>query len=115
MSQNKSRNETSLLDAARAAKLVQEFISGMEQTAWLEDIKTQSAVLYQITVLGEAVNRLSEDFCNQHSGVPWAAIVGMRNRIVHEYDDIDLEIIWETAQESVPEFLEAIEPLLSTP
>lgn len=68
-------------------------------------MKTQSSVLYQITILGEAVNRLSADYQTLNPNVPIAAIRGMRNRIVHEYKAIDLQILWDVIQANIPELL----------
>lgn len=56
------RDEATLLDAARAARLVEMFVEGMTKEAFLEDLKTQSSVVYQLLVIGEAVKRLSRAF-----------------------------------------------------
>jgi uncharacterized protein with HEPN domain len=53
--------------------------------------KTQSAVLHQLLVIGEAVKRLSQDFRRDHPEIPFALIAGMRDKLIHEYDDVDLE------------------------
>ena len=60
------RNEAILLDIARAARLARDFVAGMTKEEFLADLKTQSAVLYQLLVLGEAVKRLSGQFRSQH-------------------------------------------------
>ena len=64
------RDEAVLLDIARAARLVLEFKQGMDKAAFLQDIKTQSSVLHQLMVMGEAVKRLSEDFRTCHPEIP---------------------------------------------
>ena len=70
------RDPTTLLDIARAAHLVAGFVEGMDQRAFFEDTKTQSAVLHQLLILGEAVKRLSAEFRTAHSAVPWSLIAG---------------------------------------
>lgn len=65
-----SRDETILSDIVRAARLVLEFKQGMDKATFLKDIKTQSAVLHQLMVMGEAVKRLSQDFRTCHSEIP---------------------------------------------
>jgi uncharacterized protein with HEPN domain len=65
-----SRDNASLLDIARAAQLILEFAQGLEKAELRANLEKQSAILYQIVVIGEAVKRLSTDFRNQHSEVP---------------------------------------------
>lgn len=104
-----------LLDIARAAELVQEFKKGLDKTVFLKDLKTQSAILHQLMVMGEAVKRLSEDFRNQHPHIPWSLIAGMRDKLIHGYDIVDLNRVWQTADKDVPELLNQITPLLPPP
>jgi uncharacterized protein with HEPN domain len=106
------RDEAILLDIARAARLVLEFKGGLDRTAFLEDIKTQSAVLHQLMVMGEAVKRLSTDLRNRHPEIPWALIAGMRDNLIHGYDIVDLDEVWKTADADVPAMLSLLEPLL---
>jgi len=107
-----SRDETTLLDITRAARLVIEFKQGMDKAAFLKDIKTQSAVLHQSMVMGEAVKRLSPDFRACHPEIPWALIAGMRDKLIHGYDIVDLDEVWKTADSDMPELLSLLEPLL---
>ncbi len=107
-----SRDETVLLDIARAAGLVAEFKQEMDRAAFLRDIKTQSAVLHQLMVMGEAVKRLSEDFRLQHPEIAWVLVAGMRDKLIHGYDIVDLDEVWKTADVDVPNLLSLVEPLL---
>jgi len=70
------RDLTILLDIVQAAQLIQAFKEGMNKTAFDADRKTQSAVLHQLMVIGEAVKRLSPEFRASHSGIPWSGIAG---------------------------------------
>ncbi|MEE8389890.1 MAG: HepT-like ribonuclease domain-containing protein [Anaerolineae bacterium] len=106
------RDEAVLLDIARAARLVIEFKQGIDQAAFLQDFKTQSAVLHQLMVMGEAVKRLSPDFRARHSEIPWSLIAGMRDKLIHGYDIVDLDEVWRTAVVDVPDLLTLLEPLL---
>ena len=72
-------DEATLLDIATAARLDLEFIEGMDRADFLDDIKTQSSVLHQLMVLGEAVKRLSDDFRARHPEIPWTLMAGMRD------------------------------------
>lgn len=106
------RDDATLLDIANAAYLIQNFIQGMTKEAFLGDLKTQSAVLHQVMVIGEAVKRLSQAFREQYPILPWALIAGMRDQLIHGYDAVDLEEVWKTATCDVPEVLIKLEPLL---
>lgn len=107
-----SRDETTLLDIARAAHLVIEFKQGMDKETFLKDIKTQSAILHQLMVIGEAVKRLSQDFRTRYPKISWQLIAGMRDKLIHGYDIVDLDEVWKTADADVPNLLSFIEPLL---
>ena len=106
------RDEATLLDIAAAARLVLEFKEGMDEPAFLSDIKTQSSVLHQLMVIGEAVKRLSDDFRNHHPEIAWALMAGMRDKLIHGYDIVDLEEVWKTADRDVPALLRWVEPHL---
>jgi uncharacterized protein with HEPN domain len=84
----------------------------MRLDGFLHDPKTQSAVIHQILVIGEASRRLSAGFQNQHPGIPWLDIAAMRNRLIHGYDDVDLNVVWDTAMTHVPRLLKYVEQLL---
>ncbi|HEY5616962.1 MAG TPA: HepT-like ribonuclease domain-containing protein [Vicinamibacterales bacterium] len=73
-----SRDDAHVLDILTAARRAETFVEGMTDAAFLDDIKTQSAVLHQLTVLGEAARRVSEGFRETHQGVPWKAMAGLR-------------------------------------
>ena len=104
--------DSTLLDIARAARLAVEFAHGMSKEAFLTDLKTQSAVLHQLVILGEAVKRLPTEFRAQHRGVTWSLIAGMRDHLIHGYDEVDLDEVWKTVSSDVPALLERIQSLL---
>ncbi|MBL8877333.1 MAG: DUF86 domain-containing protein [Phycisphaerae bacterium] len=88
-----SRDIAALIDIDVACRRVSEFVTGLSREAFVKDVKTHSAVLYEILVIGEAVRRISADFQLRNPDVPWRSIVGMRNRVVHQYDSVDLSLI----------------------
>jgi uncharacterized protein with HEPN domain len=102
-----------LLDIVQAAQLAQTFVAGMDWLQFEADLKTQSAALYQIAIIGEAVKRLSPQLRNQHPDIPWAAMAGMRDKLIHDYEGVDVERVWLTLQSSIPDLLQAINSLLA--
>ena len=103
-----NRDREILLDLVRACELIVQFCDGLDWQAFSEDLKTQSSVLYQIVIIGEGVNRLSSDFVDDNPQFPIRQIRGMRNRVVHEYKEVDLEILWQAIQTSIPELLDEL-------
>ena len=110
-----NRDNETLLDIAKSARLVIQFAQGLTLDDFIEDLRTQGAVLYHIEVIGEAVKRLSFSFREEHTAIPWALIAGMRDNLIHDYNDVDLDLVWDTVEKGVPELLRYIEPLLPQP
>ena len=75
-----------------------------------EDIK--EVVCFNLFQIGELANGLSAEFVKEYNKMPWKQIIGMRNRIVHGYDTINLEIVWNTANESILELKEYCKEIL---
>ena len=91
-----ARDDAAVLDIVLACRLVLDFKQDMTKQAFLGDAKTQSAVLHQLLIIGEATRRRSQRFCASHGDIPWQQIRGMRNRLMHEYNDVDLDEVWKT-------------------
>jgi len=108
------RDQAALLDIAQAAQSALAFVDGFTLDDFAADAKTQSAVLYQITIVGEATKRLSPEFIGQHPAINWRAMAGMRDKLVHDYGNVDIKRVWSTLQTSLPQLLTDIEPLLPT-
>ncbi|WP_017715423.1 HepT-like ribonuclease domain-containing protein [Kamptonema formosum] len=107
-----SQDSQTLLHFAKAARLLLEFKQGIDKTAFLNDVKKQSAILYQFVILGEAVKRLSQEFRHRHPDIPWSSIAEMGDKLIYNYDWVNLDRVWDIAEEDIPNFLAAIEPLL---
>lgn len=106
------RDDATLLDIDKAGRLVQSFVRGFNKKTFLDDIKTQSSVLYQLTVIGEAVKRLSPEFRGVHSKIPWSQMAGMRDHLIHGYDIVDWDEVWNTATKDVPDLLSKLKGML---
>jgi uncharacterized protein with HEPN domain len=105
------RDEAYVLDILKAARLAIEFKGTADRAAFLADAKTQSAVLHQLLVIGEAVKRLSPEFRTAHLEVPWKLIAGTRDKLIHFYEGVDLEQVWGMVTSDLPELIRWIEPL----
>lgn len=83
----------------------QTFIEGMAQADFMQDRRTQQAVVMSLIVLGEAATKVMDqfpDFAVNHAEIPWRNMRGMRNRIAHGYFDINLDVVWDTVQTALP-------------
>jgi uncharacterized protein with HEPN domain len=107
-----SRDDATLLDMLKAARLVVAFKGKLTKKAFLRDIKTQSAILHQLLVIGEAVKRLSEEFRGQHPQIPWTRIADMRDKLIHQYDAVDLDEVWKTITKDIVPLISFLEPLV---
>ncbi len=105
------RDDAYVLDILKAARLAIEFKGTADRAAFLADAKTQSAVLHQLLVIGEAVKRLSPEFRAAHPKVPWKLIAGTRDKLIHFYEGVDLEQVWGMVTSDLPELIRWIEPL----
>jgi uncharacterized protein with HEPN domain len=102
-----------LLHMAEAAQAALKFVDGKQQADLQTDQMMLFAVVRAIEILGEAANKVSEDMQSANSSIPWRAIVGMRNRLVHAYFDVDTEMVWKTLQSEIPGLLSALQALLA--
>jgi uncharacterized protein with HEPN domain len=86
------------------------FVEGLGKTDFLEDKRTQQAVIMSLIIIGEAATKVMDyaDFTQAHAQVPWRSMRGMRNRIAHGYFDINLDVVWDTVQTALPELLKQL-------
>ena len=81
---------------------VEQYTQGMSFDEFSSDQKSIDAVVRNLEIIGEAANRLPDDFKEKHSSVEWYKVVGLRNRIIHGYFGIDLQIIWQIVHADLP-------------
>ena len=107
------RDREYLVDILEAARLAMEYTRGKTREAFLLDIQCQDAVIRRLEIIGEAARRISDETREAQAHLPWHKMIGMRNMMIHEYDDIDLPLVWETAQTSLPELVRLLEKLIT--
>lgn len=101
-----------LRDIVEAVEKVQRYTAGMKFADFADDERTVDAVLRNFTVVGEAAAHLPEAVKQEHPGLPWAEMKGMRNILVHEYFGVSLEIVWETVQRDLPPLIPRLKQIL---
>jgi uncharacterized protein with HEPN domain len=95
----------------KAAADIRDYVDGLDKAAFLEDRRTQQAVILNLLIIGEAAGRIMDRYpayAADHPDVPWKAMRGMRNRLAHGYFDINLDIVWETALSAIPSLIERL-------
>ncbi|MDJ1181126.1 DUF86 domain-containing protein [Roseofilum sp. BLCC_M91] len=107
-----NRDLSYLLDVEKFGTDILTFVAGMDESSFATDIKTQNAVLYGITIIGEAVKQLSAEIREQNPQIPWKQISGMRDKCVHDYRQINIQRVWRVTQTDIPELLQNIKLLL---
>jgi uncharacterized protein with HEPN domain len=106
------RDDAYMLDMLLAARKVLSFTRGVNWEKFISDDLIQNAVMRQIQIIGEAARKISQQYKDAHPAISWQAIIGMRNRLVHEYFDIIPERVWDVVEKDVPELIRLIEPLV---
>jgi uncharacterized protein with HEPN domain len=106
------RDNESLIDIEEAIRRILRYADNVSRAELEMNDEKVSAILYQIAVIGEATKRLSQEFRQQHPEIPWRDIAGMRDVLIHKYDQVDFDVIWDVLQNKLPELLTLIEPLL---
>ena len=97
-----------LEDILVASADVIEFYSGLTRDSFVQAKSIRLAILHSLTIIGEAANRLSPELRNSHPEVPWGRIIAFRNRLVHGYAELDLDLVWEVAGKLVPPLREQL-------
>lgn len=102
---NKPARDTDYLaDIQIAIGKIRRYTSSLSREAFLSNELVQDAVLRNLSIVGEAVTQLSKEFTSQHLGIPWHSIAGMRHRLIHAYNGVNLNLVWNTVQETLPDF-----------
>lgn len=108
------RHEASFLkDILSACGKIESIIAATSEDLFLQDEVLTAAVLHHLTVIGEAIRRLSVELRERYPDVPWPQIIAVRHRIVHAYFELDWQILWEAAITDVPELHRQVRGILA--
>lgn len=97
-----------------AAKEIIKFSQGKSRSDLEKDPILELALVRLTEIIGEAATRISKDFRDKFSSIPWENIIGMRNRVVHAYYDINLDRVWDTITDDIPSLITELEKITST-
>lgn len=100
---NKRVIEDYLQDMLDSIAAIEEFIEGISINNFKQDKKTVFAVIRAIEIIGEAAKNIPESFRSKYSNVPWRAIAGRHDKLIHQYFGVDIDVLWKTTQQDVPQ------------
>jgi uncharacterized protein with HEPN domain len=98
----------SLRDMLDNAQRAIQFTKGMDYKSFSEDEKTVYAVIRAVEIIGEAAANIPAKVRSKYPGIPWREVKGMRNKLVHHYFGINMEVVWQTIHEDLPMLIEAL-------
>ena len=90
------------------------FTENMTFEAFNKDRKTINAVIRSIEVIGEAAKKIPKLIRDKHPSIPWKKIMGMRNKLIHEYFGVDIEVLWATVKEDIPSLKPLVQDILKS-
>lgn len=105
--QNRLRH---MIDAAQEAV---GYVDGLPREAFDTQRLLQHSVIRCIEIIGEAASRISPEVRSAYSNIPWQDIIGMRNRLIHAYFDLDMGLVWQTANQELPMIIPLLEKILA--
>ncbi len=100
-----------LLDMLIACRKITSYTGNLSEADFRQSDLHQSAILREIQVIGEAARLVSDEYKTQNSNISWRSISGMRNRVIHEYFRVDLELLWLTIQNEIPKLITHLDSL----
>ena len=103
---------TWLADILISARHVRNFVAGVDRDEFDRNAMRRSAIIPQLMIIGEATKQVSDPFRTAHPDIPWRRMAGMRDRLIHDYRQVDLDIVWSTATEMIPDLIRQVEPLV---
>jgi len=92
-----------IVDILVAIERILFYAAQMDYDLFLKDFKTQDAIVRNLEIIGEATKSLSENFIQQYPGIPWKNIAGMRDKLIHDYFGVNIDIVWDVVSRELPQ------------
>ncbi|MBP0015903.1 MAG: DUF86 domain-containing protein [Roseofilum sp. SBFL] len=108
-----SKNKQALIDILTATEQILRYVQDTTPEDFQQDDQNQAAILYRIIIIGEATKRLSTEFRQKYPIIPWREMAGLRDVVIHDYDDLDFEILWNVVQVNLPDILPKLQFILN--
>lgn len=105
------RDVESIFDILESARTIMAYVAGTTRQDFLRDTQVQDSVIRRLEIIGEAAGRVSPEYRDAHPEIQWSEIRGMRNQMIHGYDDINMDIVWDTVERDIPLLIQIIESL----
>jgi len=106
------RDEALLLDILIAARRAIKYMQGVSRADFEKNEMLQDAVTRPLEIIGEAAGQVSENYREAHADIPWHKMIGMRNRLIHEYFRVNYGAVWDTVKEDLPDLILLLEKLV---
>ncbi len=100
-------------DIRTAAAKARAFVAGMDYQAFAADDKTAFAVVRALEIVGEAAKRVPQEVRDRGPAIPWRSMTGIRDKLIHDYVSVNLEIVWKTVREDLPPLGPLVDQLLA--
>jgi len=110
---SKRRDRDYLSDIREAIQRIAAYTAGLNYEQFMQDNKTQDAVVRNLEIIGEATKNLSSHLRRTYAQIPWKDLAGMRDKMIHHYFGINYEIVWTIAKEELPGLLSQIQDILT--
>lgn len=108
------RDKQALIDISTAIQQTLLYAQGIERHHLQAEDEKQAAILYRLIIIGEATKRLSDELRKQYPMIPWRQMAGLRDVVIHDYDELDFDILWNVIHINLPDILPEIQAILKS-
>ncbi len=108
-----SRDDAYLVDILESARAAIDYMGGKSWSEFSKDPILQDAIVRRLEIIGEAAGRISPATQKRYGSLPWQEMKGTRNRVIHEYDSIQIDIIWDIVKKDLPSLVKELEKTVS--
>ena len=99
---SKQRDDIRILDIEECINRIELYIKNLDYEQFMQDIKTQDAVIRNLEIIGEAAKKLTEEFKEKHSNIAWYEIGRLRDKLIHHYSGINIDVVWSIVKNNIP-------------